>query len=86
MRRQCLLCTSCWSIWECSCCNRFQHRSAFLPSCADRFYLRRFLRARQHDLGRAKAMFLVSTVPVRCGWVRSFHWAGMQGPMQNTRC
>lgn len=27
--------------------------------CADRYYLRRFLRARQHDLKRAKEMFMV---------------------------
>jgi hypothetical protein len=32
------------------------------PAChlpSDRYYLRRFLRARQHDLPRAKAMFMV---------------------------
>ena len=29
------------------------------PPAADRYYLRRFLRARQHDLKRAQAMFLV---------------------------
>lgn len=36
----------------------FAH-SLSAPCHADRFYLRRFLRARQHDLSRAKAMFLV---------------------------
>jgi hypothetical protein len=30
-----------------------------LSEPADRYYLRRFLRARQHDLPRAKAMFMV---------------------------
>lgn len=44
-----------------ACCRR--RLTAALPPAvprADRFYLRRFLRARQHDLKRAQVMFLVS--------------------------
>lgn len=36
-----------------------ESRCPTAPTVADRYYLRRFLRARQHDLKRAQAMFLV---------------------------